>query len=769
MRRVAIVLQSMLLLLAVPFAQGTSSAVTMDSGTTSPFFTENAGQWDTEVLFRSDVGDAVLWILKSGVRFQLISMEASEGDDVGRGSGVLSKPARLRQSIVDARLIDANVDPGSRGEGRLPHKSNFFIGDDPARWRAGAASYSSVVIENVYDGIDLRYYNNSQNVEYDFEVSPGSDHSQVVMEIDGAESFRISSNGELIITSEWGEIQELAPIAYQSVDGSRRPVAAGFQILSENRVGFELGPGIDPSAKLVIDPELIFSTYLGGAQNDHLFDMVIDPDGNAYVAGWTQSMDFPVEDPIQGTDLTRDAFISKFSADGSALLHSTYLGGSGNDYGNGVALDQDGRPYVTGSTESTNFPTVNPYMTDPGDGNADAFISRLNADGDALDYSTYYGGNDADDGAAIALGEDGDICIAGSTLSTNLPLQFPSQINQIGRDAFVIKLDSSGAALELGTYLGGSDNDVAYDLTVDHQGYIYVTGATTSSDFPTINSFQTFGGIQDAFVAKYHRIIPPNVRYTRLIGGSSNDQGIGIAVDSAEQVYVVGWTESSDFPVSNELYGPQGGRDGFITKLPRLANLELFSTYIGGSSHDFAFAVSNEFDGRLYVSGQTGSGDFPTVNPYQTHQADDDAFAIVIDTAGSSLIFGTYLGGDDDDQSVAVAELDGYLYLAGQTNSSDFPTQNPYQTDMSFWDSYVSKLRWFNCGDADVSGAVDIDDVVFLIAYIFGGGPAPVPVESGDADCSGGVDIDDVVYLIAYIFGGGNPPCDTDGNGIPDC
>ena len=322
------------------------------------------------------------------------------------------------------------------------------------------------------------------------------------------------------------------------------------------------------------------------------------------------------------------------------------------------------------------------------------------------------------------------------------------------------------------TYLGGQSSDRGFGIAVDGSGNAYVSGFTEGSDFPTHNAYQLNQGDDDAFVTK----LSPSgssLIYSTYLGGGLREGSYGIAVDESGNAYVTGYTESGNFPTQNPLQMFQGSIDAFVTKLSNSGDSLIYSTYIGGGGYDYGLGNAVAFGGDVYVTGITSSSDFPTQNPYQLDQGDWDVFVAKLSNSGNNLIYSTYLGGESNDFGRGIAvDGSGYAYTTGVTWSSDFPTQNPYQTDQGFEDVFVTKLAAFElgiCGDPDASGEIDIDDVVYLINYIFAGGSPPEPLESGDADCSGAIDIDDVVYLISYIFSGGNAPCDTDGDEVQDC
>jgi Beta-propeller repeat len=431
------------------------------------------------------------------------------------------------------------------------------------------------------------------------------------------------------------------------------------------------------------------------------------------VAGFTESPDFPTLNQFQADQNIKDAFVTKIDTNASgtaSLLYSTYLGGSSDDIGRGIAADASGIAYVTGDTRSTDFPTVNQYQTYQT--GFDAFVTKLdtNASGTAsLLYSTCLGGISGDERAfGIAADASGNAYVTGWTLSFNFPTLHQYQLKQdSGYDAFVTKLDTNAsgtASLLYSTYLGGNDWDFGTSIAVDASGHAYVTGYTYSTDFPTLHQYQTYQNAIDAFVTKLDTNASgtASLLYSTYLGGSSfYDIGTSIAVDSAGNAYVTGYTDSTDFPTHNQYQTDQGGTDAFVTKLTEIVNN--YSTYLGGTSGEATHDIAVDSAGIAYVTGYTDSPNFPTLVGSQTYQGGADAFVAKIDTNASgaaSLLYSAYLGGNQVDNALQIAvDSAGHAYVAGYTDSTDFPLLNPLQTDQALRDAFVAKL------DTNVSGA----------------------------------------------------------------
>ncbi len=466
---------------------------------------------------------------------------------------------------------------------------------------------------------------------------------------------------------------------------------------------------------------LVYSTYLGGGSDDYGTGIAVDGSGNAYVTGYTSSAYFPTWNPYQTDQAGTDVFVTKLSGSGNSLIYSTYLGGGDDDAGCGIAVDGNGCAYVTGSATSSNFPTLNPYQTTFQGGYDDAFVTKLSSSGNSLIYSTYLGGGDYDEGFGIAVDGSGNAYVTGVTQSTGFPTMNPYQTTFQGGycDAFVTKFSSSGNSLIYSTYLGGEDGDYGFGIAVDGSDNAYVTGDTWSLDFPTSNAYQsTFQGADDyyggdAFVTALSSS-GNNLIYSTYLGGVGGDGGSGIAVDGNDNAYVTGMTTSSNFPTLNAYQVTfQGGySDVFVTKISDTGKGLIYSTYLGGGGNwEEGYSIAVDGGGNAYVTGMTASSNFPILNAYDASfnggTWNGDAFVTKLSGSGSRLIYSTYLGGESDDYGSGVAvDGSGNAYVTGYTLSSDFPTLNPYQADQDGIDVLVTKLS--GCAsDADCDGVAD--------------------------------------------------------------
>jgi hypothetical protein len=584
-------------------------------------------------------------------------------------------PQSMTDGVLRMKLRDTNPAAKVSGLDELVGTSNYFIGNDPAKWRSGVPTYAKVKYEGIYSGIDLVYYGNQRQLEYDFIVAPGADPRRIAFDIRGAKRILRNAHGDLVFKMGEDEIRWRKPVAYQEKDGARQLVAAQYAITSRNRVGFEVAE-YDARRPLYIDPvtdTLIYSTYLGGNLNDSGLGIAVDAVGNAYVTGTTPSSNFPTMDPLQpANDGGGDAFVAKINPSGSAFVYSTYLGGSGEEQGYGIAADSAGNAYVTGYTTSTNFPTMNPLQAANG-GGADAFVVKLNSAGSALVYSTYLGGSGNDFGGDIALDSADNAYLEGITTSTNFPTMNPLQpANGGGADAFVAKLNPAGSALVYSTYLGGSGNENSFfhgGIAVDSAGSVYVTSDTTSSNFPTTpGAILTIcpHGCQypEPYVTKFNPTGSTLV-YSTYLRGQIFDTGTGVAVDSAGDAYVVGTTT---YPTS----------DAFLYKL-NPAGSALVGGHLG-ITDSYGEGVAVDSSGSAYVTGKKHLG----------------AFIIKFMPGSTGLVFSFVFlhgNGQEEGSHVAVDNSD-HAYVTGYTTSTNFPTKNPLQATFGGGgtDAFVAKI-----------------------------------------------------------------------------
>jgi hypothetical protein len=667
-----------------------------------------------------------------GMPFLIISNQGQAAPEVkfyhqGRGQGIYftGQGLWLRFSPVAAAATDRKAHlwgPGKSRQGSLIRltplnlnkdlaivpvepqaaKVNYFVGKQPEKWRRDLPTYGGVVYREAYPGIDLKFYGAGRHLEYDVVVRPGADPNQVRFQYHGVDCLRVTPEGDLVISlPDGGSLVQKKPVVYQEIAGRRVAREGTFKLYpgSGRQVfGFAV-PSYDRSQPLVIDPVLVFSSYLGGTEEDAGKALTVDADGNMYVAGWSTSVDFPGTQGFKGIYPEGDAFLAKFSPTGT-LVFATYLGGTSGDGVSGVALEWNGNIYLVGSTISDDFPTTPGAFQEDYHGGGDAFVAKLTPSGDTLLFSTLLGGSGFEEvESTLAVDAEGNAYITGETASINFPVTFGAFRSSPGGgyDGFVAKISHMGTSLIFATYLGGRGNDRGRGIALGAQNNVYVTGETRSDNFPTSsNPFQKeYNGAMDAFVTKF--TADGSLVYSSFLGGINDDGGRGIAVDGSGCAYITGETYSDTFPASPNAWQKQKApySDAFVAKVNPEGTALLYCTYLGGDGHDSGNAIAVDSRGNAYVGGQTDSTNFPVLHAFQGRKKGlSDAFVAKLSPLGSRLLFSTYLGGDGDElvESLALGPR-GLVYVSGRTKSGNFPLKNPFQASLKgTLDAFVVKM-----------------------------------------------------------------------------
>jgi hypothetical protein len=598
------------------------------------------------------------------------------------GSAVLvlrDDAGRTRRVGIGVAAADAAARPA--GEERLPGRVHRLVGPADA-WRTGVPTFARLRVEEVRPGVDLVWRGHEGRLEYDLVIAPGADPAAVEMEAEPGELGL--DGGDLVIRLDGAELRQPAPVVFQTEpDGSRSAVEGRYELRGPGRVGFRVG-AYDATRPLVIDPVLVYSTFVGGNGFDEVRGAALDRDGNLYVTGETLSTNFPLTGPFDanGPGSFSESFVVKINPSGTQRIYATYLGGSVEERSYTLAVDRDGQAVLGGHTGSADFPTTpgalsRTLASEDGDG----FVTKLNAQGSGLLYSTYLGGDGVDHAIGIALDFAGGIYVTGSTNSTDFPLANAVQsVKRGGVDAIVARLNpfASGAAqLVYSTYLGGAAQDRGWSIAVDAQGRAVAVGTTGSSNFPTANALDAVGnGVQDAFVAKFG---PGGaLLYSTFLGGDGSEEGFGVALDPAGNAFITGLTDSqTGFVTVNALQPAKAaGLDAFVVKLDPAGSSRLYATFLGGSADDHGDDVDVDRCGRAYVSGTTASPDFPVRLPLQgTNAGGEDAFAAMLSPGGNQLLVSTYFGGAANEQAegIRVPGCSGDLYVVGTVDSRSFP------------------------------------------------------------------------------------------------
>jgi hypothetical protein len=683
-------------------------------------FEDNLGQANAETQFLARMPGYAVFLgpAQATVVFQERELKTR--------TGRVPRPQRNVLRDIRLKLIGANPFIKATGEDALVARSNYFIGKDPALWQTNIPTYSRVRYSSIYKGIDLVYYGNQGSLEYDFVVHPGANARTIWFAVQDSSSVELQATGDLLVRAGKSEVQLRKPMAYQIIRGQKRETTGRFRAFGRGRYGLQVGH-YDPRYDLIVDPVLAYSTYLGGTDDEGIFGIAFDDERNVYFAGETSSVNFPIKNAIQPqVGGSYDAFVSKFDPTGRKLIYSTYLGGSDYDHAVGLRLDREGEVYVAGVTNSADFPVKNALQSVFG-GVSDGFVAKLSASGSSLVFSTYLGGSSDDEVNAIALGRDRSVFVTGYTNSIDFPTTsgaFSTKCDGGTQpfckgDAFVTKLDCSGQTMVYSTFIGGSSYDSAAGITLDEQGNAYIAGQTISPDFPVHNAYQPMiGGPQDAFVTKLNSAGSQTV-WSTYLGGSNGDGAFDVAVDRSRNVYVIGFTQSADFPLVHPFQSVNKTTqfDGFITKFDAQGSNLLYSSYLGGSGFNLPFRIA-VFHEEAAIIGFTSSTDFPLQFPLQPAYAggNTDAFITRVSRSGDHLVFSSYLGGTGDEYGYAIAVgCDGALWVGGSTSSTDFPLAEPFQSVYGGgpFDAFLSQIktgRHNNTGlDADSNHCGDGD------------------------------------------------------------
>lgn len=678
------------------------------------YIIRNEGQLGrTDVLYYYASKDLQVAFAQESILVKRILPGRTEGD---------SKGVQFRVTLIGAS-------PGVlRPLGEAPHRSNFFLGDLPDQWRTNVPSFSELRREGAYPGIDVTYAATVEGLARSFEVDQTGDPSQIVLGYEGANVVEVDARGGLVVMTPSGDFLESPPTLFRgAVRQSCRYVTRGLLVagIECQSNGGEQLPSVAPNPPRVLVPfhvQLLYSTYLGDTSADDGYALAVDASNNAYVTGRTQSVGFPTT--LGAYDVSHngnhDVYVTKLNSTGKGLVYSTFLGGSDYEAATSIALDGQNNAYIVGQTFSTNFPTQNPYQSSKR-GLADFIISTINAAGNALLYSTYFGGDgrDADTGSSNAVDGSGNIYVSGQTKSSNFPTTVGAWDTSLGgtSDLIVAKLNPNalpGSQLLYSTYLGGSgaDGDVGVSLAIDGSLNAYLTGDTKSSNFPTTpGAYDTcYGtlptctnGNGDGFITKLNPA-GSGLVFSSFVGGTNLDYGYSsraIRLDGTLRPWITGNTTSTDFPVSAPTYDNalSGGSDAFVLALTADGTGLVYGTYLGGSSYEHGRSLVLGCDalGGFCVTGVTTSADFPvaTLPLDSTYNGGEDLFVTTFSASGATIYFSTYLGGSSN-ENPSNLQVDSvcHLYVTGSTTSTNYPTTSGAY-DVTYnggRDAFVTKL-----------------------------------------------------------------------------
>ncbi|UCH89830.1 MAG: SBBP repeat-containing protein [Thermoplasmata archaeon] len=644
-------------------------------------FTANFGQLGNSEVRFYDVGGSV-WFTDEGVWFR------GEG---GEGKG--ERSIVFKQEFVGANPIIP--------EGREPldYYSNFFYGNDPARWCTEVPNYQEVFYEEIYDGIDLRYYTYKNQLKYDLLTHPGADLSQIAVRYDGTLGLESVDHNNLKINTKHGTITDGDLFIYQDYGSKRHEIEGEFVLLNENKFGYKITGDYNRRELLVIDPVIKYSTFMGGTGWGTGNKIARDPDNNIYITGFSGSDDFPTTPDAYNRKVNgnNDLIVFKMYPTCSNLVYSTFIGGLDTEEGYGIDVDSSGNAYVTGFTRSDNFP-VTPGAYDIFNNgtttNTDTFILKLNPFGTGIVYSTLIEGDDIDRAFDIAVDSSGNAIISGYTRSNNFPTKnaYDSSFDGDG-DFFVVKLNSFGSDLIFSTYIGGDGSEHSYCIALDNNDDIYIGGRSSSSDFPvSSNAYKkTITGVSDIFVLKFSKSGNSVIYATFISSSHDHEDPKDIYVDDDGCAYLTGDTGSPDFPVTPGAFNCSNitfnTRNVFVAKFNSDGSNLIFSSLIGDNADDMPRSIQVDSNKNVFVAGTTASVNFPTTSDalYKPTKYNYNAFLFQLSKDGTKLFYSTFIGGSKPDYGAGmVLDSNEEPYVMGSTNSTDFPvTPGAYDTSIN--------------------------------------------------------------------------------------
>ena len=679
-------------------------------------FEQNEGQTEARIKFRSRQAGADVLLLAGGALLNSRDGCKENVEQAARLFGELSRSSRSNRlaacsTPLQMKFVGANRKARIAGVEPLPGHQNYLLGNNPARWHRDVSMYRQVVYEDIYPRTNLIFYGQNRELEYDFRLAAGADPKNIQIAFDQSTRLQLEDDGSLTVSYSGHKIKQRKPVVYQEIGGERVIIVGRYVLLNKHAAGFEIG-SYDHAQSLVIDPTLVFSTYLGGAADDSASSIARDSAGNIYIAGSTASTNFPTVAPAYASNkgLT-DIFVTKINPAGTNIIYSTYIGGSGIDRASAITVDATGNAYVVGrvGNTSTDFPTTPGSLASAyRGGDFDGIVLKLNPQGNALVYSTFIGAEENDSAEGIAVDAAGVAYVTGGTKSSGFPTTGTAyQFQRAGdTDAYLAKINASGSSLLYSSLLGGSGTDRGSSVAVDGNGIAYVAGYCASPDFPTENPFQgTFGGSFDAFVAKFDTNASGinSLPFSSYLGGIGDDKAFGVAMDSSTaNLYVTGQTSSNNLPLLNPAQSAFGGTyDAFVARVST-SGTKIYTTYLGGGGDDRATGVAVNAAGEAYVTGFTSSTNFPVVTPLQIANGGGfDSFLTKVNAGGSVFLYSTYFGGSGNENNTATVTASNPIavdaannaYITGYTSSTNFPVASPVQgSSAGGQDVFIAKI-----------------------------------------------------------------------------
>ena len=679
-------------------------------------FVKNSGQEDSRAHFTTNYKGRRFFFSSdriTSVELEPIDETVLEIDDFKE---LKVAPENPRNGVaLELSFINANTGLTPEGVSQQSGYHHYLKGTDSSKWRNGVPHYKELRYPAVWEGVDLELSASLNGMKMNWVLNEPSRVSFIRLHWAGVDGLELDATGNLLIHHALGTLTDLSPIAYQEIDGERKPVDCIYRLYGSFDLGFELTGNYLENTPLIIDPILTYATYLGGSLTEDARGIAVDTEGCAYATGYTTSVDFPVTPGAFQTTAAggNDVFVTKFASNGGSLIYSTYLGGSGNDIASSISLDTQECAYVTGGTRSTDFPiTPGAFQTTVGN----IFVTKLAPDGGSLIYSTYLGGTASGNSYGIEVDSQGHAYVAGYTSDTNFPITpgaFQTTNLGVNSSGFITKFSTDGGSLIYSTFLGGTGQDIIYDITVDTQGFAHVTGATTSTDFPvTPGTFQTTSTGTSAFITKL-ALDGSALIYSTFLSGNTNSSGRSISVDPLGNAYITGRVNGSGFPVTPGAFQPTfggGSPDTFVSKLSPGGESLIASTYLGGTVADVNYSGAVDMQGHIYVSGYTTSPNFPiTPEVIPSILGGGANIYISIFSADLTRLLVSYCLGSGRAYHMAIGQ-EGAVYVSGLTSSIEFPaTPGAYQTSLNGTsDAFVIKtgFAFYRQASVEIEGLI---------------------------------------------------------------
>jgi len=652
-------------------------------------FIANVGQLDKNVKFCAFTFGGMVFVTNNGEI--VYSLPKTEPTPVSNW-GIMEKT--MKGLVLKEEFLGGKIDKIT-GQGLVATKVNYFKGKNPADWKHNIPTFDAVILDEVYKGVDIKLKAYGNNVEKLFFIKPGAKPQDVKIKLNGAKTLIINEAGEIEIETKHGIVAFSKPVAFQENDGKKEYISVEYKVKG-NEYGFIVG-NYNSEKTLIIDP-LLASTFLGGSSTDDDYEpsIALDHNGNVYLSGYTYSTDFPTTPGVYNENYNggnKDRFVSKFDGDLSTLIASTFIGGSSEELGMGMGIDNNGNVYLAGYTSSNNFPTSPGSYDEIHNGGRDVYISKFSSDLTTLLASTFLGGS-GNEGQTwpridLTIAESGNVYLAGLTRSGNFPTTSGAYRGYFfggtnGGDPFVAKFNSDLTTLLASTYLGGSRDEWRVSIIVNENENVYVCGETESSNYPTTTGAYdpSFNGWSDIFVTKLTTDLT-TLSASTLIGKSQAEEALTMRLNENGDVYIAGYTKSSNFPTTQGAYDQSwngGDRDAYITKFDSNLTTLLASTFIGGNGRDDCRDLIIDGNGHIYITGNTASSNFPTTTGaydeiYNGGSPHGDVFISRLNSDLTTLPASSFIGGTFDDVAFCLTLANnGNIYVGGYTASSNFPT-----------------------------------------------------------------------------------------------